>query len=93
MIFWIAWSVDALIALILIYFFLIGLADGSVSSFNLGLWGAILLVAAAVLSGGLLLRGTGHLGAANSVVLAIAVPGFLVGLFFLALLVLNPRWN
>jgi hypothetical protein len=36
--FWMLWGWDALIASVFVYFFLVGLADGSVSSFNAGLW-------------------------------------------------------
>ena len=44
--FWIAWAIDAVVAAIAVCFFLVGLADGSVSSFNIALWACILLVLA-----------------------------------------------
>jgi multisubunit Na+/H+ antiporter MnhF subunit len=31
-------GIDLLVALVVLYFFVIGLADGSVSSFNMSLW-------------------------------------------------------
>ncbi len=49
MTFWLLWSFDALIADIIVYFFVSGLARGSVSSFNLGLWLAFLLGLAGIL--------------------------------------------
>lgn len=64
--FWIPWAIDALIAALAVFFFPWGLADGSVSTFNIGLW---------------------------MLLLVLAVPGVLVGLFFLILIVGNPRWN
>lgn len=41
-IFWTLWSVNAATAAIVVYFFLAGAADGSVSSYNIGLWLGIL---------------------------------------------------
>jgi hypothetical protein len=51
--FWILWGWDALIAAVFVYFFLAGLADGSVSSFNMGLWLVTLGVLAVVMLGSL----------------------------------------
>jgi hypothetical protein len=48
MLFRLLWAIDALVAAILAYFFFVGIADGSVSSFNIGLW---LLIAVAMLTG------------------------------------------
>lgn len=52
----ILWGLDAAIALIFLYFFFAGLADGSISSFNIGLWLLILLAIATILGGGYGLR-------------------------------------
>lgn len=91
--FWIPWAIDAVIALIALYFFFIGLADGSVSSFNIGLWLLVLLGLAIVVGGGLWLRSAGRSGLAMVLLLILAVPGVLVGLFFVVLLIAAPRWN
>ncbi len=32
--FWILWGIDFIVALIAVYFFIVGLGDGSVTSFN-----------------------------------------------------------
>jgi hypothetical protein len=56
MMFRILWAIDALITLIVVYFFFVGLADGSVSSFNIGLWSVILLGLACVMVGTIALR-------------------------------------
>jgi hypothetical protein len=93
MAFWIFWGIDAVIALVFLIFFVIGLADGSVSSFNIVLWLGILLALGGVLWGGPALRAAGQRGAALAVVLLLAVPGILFALFFLLLIILNPRWN
>ncbi len=48
--FWILWGIDAVVTLVALYFFFIGLSDGSVSSFNGGLWMGMLLGLAVILS-------------------------------------------
>lgn len=86
-------GIDALTAAVVLYFFFIGLADGSVSSFNMGLWTAILAGLAAVLGGGYALRAAGWTRLANLVLLVLAVPALLYALFILLVVTTNPRWN
>jgi hypothetical protein len=89
----ILWGIDAVIALVFVYFFAVGLGDGSVSSFNMRLWLGTLSTLAGVLSGGLVLQRSGRTRLAISLLLILAVPGVLAGLFFLAMIIINPRWN
>lgn len=84
---------DALVALVVVYFFAIGLGDGSVSSFNMGLWLGILAAVAAILGGGIALNAKGKRGAAIAVLMILAVPGLLYVLFLLLILITQPRWN
>jgi hypothetical protein len=91
--FWFLWGVDALTALIAVYFFFVGLADGTVSSFNIGIWTVLLLALGGVVLGSLALRAAGREAWARALVVALAVPAFGVGLFFAVLLVTQPRWN
>jgi hypothetical protein len=93
MLFKIAWAIDALVAAIVFYFFLIGIADGSVSSFNIVLWLVILLALSGVLIGSRALRAAGHTGLATSSAMLVAVPGTLAGISFLVLILGNQRWN
>jgi len=93
MMFWILWGINAIIALVAVVFFLIGLADGSVSSFNMALWLAILLALAGILRGSHALRAAGRAGMANGLLMLLAIPGVLAGLLLLAALILQPRWN
>ena len=86
-------AIDATIALIVFYFFVESLRDGSVSSFNIVMWLALLGGIAAILTLGLLLNAKGHRRAANGVLLILALPGFLFGLLMLSLIILQPRWN
>lgn len=91
--FWIPWAIDAVIAAIVVFFFLWGLADGSVSTFNIGIWILALGGIAVVAAGSIWLRSIGRPGLGAALALVLAVPGVLVGLFFLILIVGNPRWN
>jgi hypothetical protein len=91
--FWILWGWDAIVSLVILYFFVAGLADGSVSSFNMGLWIVIVLVLLAVMLGSLALRAWGRVGLAVALLLVLALPGLLFTLFFCVLIVSHPRWN
>lgn len=87
------WWFGALIAAIFVFFFLWGLRDGTVSSFHIVLWLGILAGLAGVLVGSLKLRAKGYARQAMVLVLLLAIPGILGVLFFLAVLILQPRWN
>lgn len=91
--FWVFWGIDAIVALIALYFFFIGLADGSVSSFNMGLWLVLLVVLAAVLLGSLTLKAAGNLNVAKILSGILAVPALLVLLFFIIVIASGERWN
>ena len=91
--FWVLWGWDAILSLVILYFFVAGLADGSVSSFNIGLWLVIVLVVCAVMFGSLALRSAGRIGLAVALLLVIALPGLLFVLFMGLVIVTNPRWN
>ena len=91
--FWILWGIDALVAAIFGYFFLVGIEDGSVSSFNLVLWMGILGFLAAVLGGGLFLKWKHHVGWGAALLCLVAVPAVGAGLLFAFILISNPRWN
>jgi hypothetical protein len=91
--FWILWGFDALAAAVMLYFFFVGLWDGSVSFSNIGLWMVILLVLGGVLGGSILLRHVGYSVAAWIFLVLLALPGLLGGLFFLLAIILHPKWN
>ena len=86
-------GIDALAATVVVFFFLWGLSDGSVSSFNILLWLAMLGGVGGVLGGAAWLRAYGQTRLANSLLLVLAIPSGLLGLFFLVLIVAQPRWN
>ena len=91
--FWILWGFDACIALVVLYFFFIGLGDGSVSSFNMGLWGLMLGGLAAIMLGSLWLKGQEKLVLAKVLLAILAVPGFPYLMFMLLIIITKPRWN
>ena len=91
--FWILWGIDALVALVAIYFFFEGLGDGSVSSLNGLLWLGILAALAAVLGGGWMLKVSGQLKSAKILLSVVAIPAVLFFLFFLLVILSKPRWN
>jgi hypothetical protein len=91
--FWLLWGFDALIALVVLYFFFTGLSDGSVSSFNAGLWLIILLGLAGIMGGSLCLISAGRRGIAMAVLLLLAIPGVLYLIFLLILITTTSRWN
>jgi uncharacterized membrane protein HdeD (DUF308 family) len=91
--FWLLWGFDALIGLVVVYFFLAGLADKSVSSDNAGIWMIMLLVVAGVLGGSYWLQTHEQPGWARMVLWLMAAPGLLAVLFMLVVLLSKPRWN
>jgi hypothetical protein len=91
--FWIPWGIGAVVTSVVLYFFWVGLADGSVSSSNAGLWTLLLVGTLAVTLGSLILRNNGRPGLGALLSLVLAVPGLLAGLFMLLILITQPRWN
>lgn len=91
--FWILWGFDALITLVALYFFFIGLADGSVSSFNAKIWALLLFGLAVILLGSLGLKSIGQLPWAKVLLSILAIPGLLYVLFILMVIITKPRWN
>jgi|SoimicMinimDraft_4_1059732.scaffolds.fasta_scaffold12686_2 hypothetical protein len=57
-------GIDLLVALVVVYFFVAGFADGSVSSFNMSLWLGLLAAVAAAIGGGWVLKTNGQRGLA-----------------------------
>lgn len=89
----VVWWFDAVIAAIFVSFFFIGLADGSVSSFNMALWIGILLALGAILFGSRALHAAGQQKTALVILWLLAAPGLLGALFFVIVLIAQPRWN
>ena len=91
--FWILWAFNALVALVPIYFFFVGLGDGTVSSRNIHYWLIIMLIVAAVIGGTLYLKSVNQLPAAKVILILAAIPGLLALAYFAIILIGKPRWN
>jgi hypothetical protein len=92
-VFWAGFLIDCVIFLVLAYFFLAGLSDGTVGTSNIALWLPMICIPAAILFAGLRLKLAGRTGTAKILLACLAVPGILVGGFLLLLIVLfemNP---
>jgi hypothetical protein len=92
MFFWIPWGIDLIAALAVIWFFFVGLGDGSVSSFNAGLWMLILAAVAGIVGGSWLLKES-HPYWAIGLSMVLAVPSAIFGLWMLMIVISKPHWN
>lgn len=84
-VFWTLWGIDALIGLILIGFFFVGVGDGTVSPDNIILWLVLLIGLGGLLLGGYWLFTHQYTVAANLLLALLAVPALLSGLYMLLL--------
>ncbi|MBK9106153.1 MAG: osmoprotectant transporter permease [Saprospiraceae bacterium] len=91
--FTILWYFTAIMSLVPVYFFFIGLKDGSITTRNFALWLLILLIIAGVLIGSNWLRDHDRLNMAEWLLGLAAVPGLLVLLYFIVVLIGKPKWN
>ena len=85
--------IAALVAAVAVAFFVIGLADGSISSFNITLWLGLLAVVGVALLAGVRLRSKGRTTSAIAVLSLLALPGLLYALFILLVTGSGARWN
>lgn len=82
-----------MIAAGVLFFFVRGLSDGTVSSFNIATGLILLLGVGVVVVGGYALQTRGRRGLARALVIILAVPGIGDALFLLAVLIGHPRWD
>jgi hypothetical protein len=93
MMFRMLWGVDVVAALVALAFFVIGIDDGTVSSFNMMLWIVLLAGLAVIVFGSNALQARGQRSLAFILAAVLAVPALLACLFFALLLVSGVRWN
>jgi hypothetical protein len=91
-VFKILWAVDLLACLVVLYFFFTGMADGSVSAKNMGLWMMILLVFGIVMFGSSWLR-SHYPSIATALLGIVAIPALGYLLFLLAAIFGKSKWN
>ena len=89
----IMFALAAIVAAIAYFFFVIGVGDGTVSSFNIAMWLVLLAVVTAVLVVGRWLGTSGHPRAAVAVLSVLALPALLYALFMFVVIVSGERWN
>ena len=89
----ILWIFDSVVSVTVVFFFLVGIMDGSVSSFNMEIWLILLLILGIIMSGSIFLKKHGHLLAAFILLWVLAIPGLIYVLFFLVIILTNPSWN
>ena len=87
------WWIAVIAAAIAVAFFFIGIADGSVSSFNIALWIALLGAIAAAVLGSRALERKGYNWPAIGLAALLAVPAALYGLMIVVFVVSGARWN
>lgn len=90
--YWILWVIDAVVALIIFYFFIIGINDGSIGSSNGGLWTAILIGLLIILGGSYYLKDE-YQRYAKILLATLAIPSLLYGLIILIFILSKGRWN
>lgn len=78
---------------VILFFFLWGLSDGTVSSANILLWTVLIAVPSAILWAATALRAKGRHGAAAGLASLLAVPALLAGIVILVLIIAPPRWQ
>jgi hypothetical protein len=90
---WILWAIDIMVALVFFAFFFIGIADGSVSSFNIVLWLGVLGALTALVLGVHALAGKGRMVLATVLAAVPAVPAVLYALLMALAVMTGARWN
>jgi len=86
------WGIDLLICAIAIVFFVLGLADGSVSSFNIGIWATAFAAIAIIIAGGHWLKKAGYLVLATLLLFVLAFPGIICVIVLLTLILTDTKF-
>lgn len=86
-------TIDVVVAAVIGFFFVIGVGDGSVSSFNIVLWIGILTAVAVTLIAGILLHRNDRKVLGNLTLSLLAVPATLYCAFFALIILTAPSWQ
>jgi len=89
----ILWTIDALAALVILYFFIEGLGDGTVSGRNMNMWFGIIAALIAIMLGSIWLKNHHYTGAGIGLLLILTIPVLCFCIYFLIALFSNQRWN
>jgi len=91
--FWILWIFNALMSLIPVSFFFIGLSDGSIDGDNIGIWLLILGVIGLILGGTYWLKTKNQLLVARIILLISSIPCLIALLYIGIAMFGDVRWN
>ncbi|PWS37573.1 hypothetical protein DFH01_12180 [Falsiroseomonas bella] len=78
---------------VILFFFLWGVSDGTVSADNILLWAVLIAVPSAILWAAMTLRAKGRRGAAMALASLLAVPALLAGIVILVFISNPPQWH
>ena len=84
MIFRILWGIDVILGIMAAVVFVIGIGDGSVSSFNIVMWLLLLAVLASIVFGSRALNESGHRALAAALAAAAAIPAIIGSIVLIA---------
>jgi hypothetical protein len=91
--FGVLFAINVVVALVAFGFFVVGLADGSVTTFNILIWAALLGTLFSVPFAGWLLRLRGQRRLATIVLLPMAGVAAVAGVLTLVMIINPPHWN
>ena len=91
--FWILWIFNALMSLIPVSFFFIGLSDGSIDGDNIGIWMLILAVVGLILGGTYWLKTKNQLFLAKIILIISSIPSLIAILYIAMFMFGDVRWN
>lgn len=89
----ILWVTDVVVGIVAVIFFVIGIGDGSVSSFNIAVWLLLLAGLATIVFGSRALQRVGHRALATGLAAVPAIPAILGGGGLVAATLMGVRWN
>jgi len=89
----ILWIIDVVLGTMAVIFFVIGIGDGSVSSFNIVMWLLLLGVLASIVFGSRALNETGHPVLATALAAVPAIPAIVGSVGLIAATLMGGRWN
>lgn len=89
----ILWGFNALMSLIPVSFFFIGLSDGSIDGDNIGIWMLILAVVGLILGGTYWLKTKNQLILAKIILIISSIPSLIAILYMGMIIFGDVRWN
>ena len=87
------WGLDAVTTLIVLYFFVVGIGDNTINSWNAGIWMLLLGIIAVVMLGSIWLRTHHYNIPANLLLLVMLIPALLFLAYILIASLGGGRWN